>query len=133
MFIVVHRFPKFWTELQQELDVHEEDLKQIKSIFTALDYRTSSSIAAIKNMKNLKSLEIEFNIMRTNSAIFDEKCSKFPALKEIHSFSSGMKATMMSVIKHLIWKKPAIILDNAAKEVMFKTSKESVNSLARKV
>lgn len=126
-------FPKFWAALQQELDANEEDLMQIKSIFTALDYMTLPSIATIKNVKNLKSLESEYIGMRTNPNIFDEKCNKFPALKGIHSFSSGMIATMMNVVMHLNPKKQAIIVDEVTQEKMLATSKETVMVLAKNV
>lgn len=106
----------------------------MKSIFTALDYMTLPSIGTIKTLKNLKSLETEYIGMRSNPTIFEEKCNKFPALKGIHSFTSGMIATMMDVVMHLNPKKQATIcMDEAAQEIMLNTSKETVMVMAKKV
>lgn len=94
---------------------------------------TLQSISTIKTAKNLKNLEKEYIGMRTNPNIFEEKCNKFPALKAIHSFSSGMMATMMNVVTHLNPKKEEIILDDETQEMMLEQSKETVIALAKKV
>lgn len=52
--------------------------------------------------------------MRSNINIFEPLCVKFPALKEIDSFTSGITATMMHVITHLNPKeKQPLLLDDA--------------------
>lgn len=88
--LFINRFPKFWSVLEEELDIYDKDLNQIKLIFTALRFMTSTSIASIKTPKKLSGLESEYMKLRSNTKTFEELCSKLPALKGIDSFTSGI-------------------------------------------
>ncbi|XP_055307854.1 uncharacterized protein LOC129571981 [Sitodiplosis mosellana] len=84
-------------------------------------------------MKSLKKLEIELNGLRSNPTIFEEKCNKFPELKETHAFTSGLIATMMNVINHLNPKMPAIVVNEVDHETVLTASKDMVMVQAKKV
>lgn len=132
--LFMNRFPKFWSVLEEELDVYDNDLNQIKSIFTALGFMTSTSIASIKTPKKLSGLESEYMKLRSNTKTFEELCSKLPALKGIDSFTSGIIATMMDVIIHLNPKKPMPrFLDEEAQKTLVKTSQMTILEQATKV
>lgn len=120
--------------LQEELDVFEDDLIQIKSIFSALGFMTLSSIASIKTKKNLGGLESEYIKMRSNTNAFGAVCTKFPALEQIESFTSGIKATMADVIKHLNQKStPQNDVDEATRKEMLESAQKVVREQAKKV
>lgn len=73
-FFFENSFPKFWAKLQEELDVNDDDFTEIKSIFSALGYMTSPSIASIKTKKNLGGLESEYIKMRSNTKTLEAVC-----------------------------------------------------------
>lgn len=129
-------FPKFWLELQTELDVFEEDLTEIKSIFSALGFMTLSSIASIKSQKKLTALESEYIKMR-NTDNFEALCEKFPALKEISTFTSGIIATMIDIVAHVNRKKSQRIqiqsMDDESRNAMLEANKKSITEQAKKV
>lgn len=117
------RFPKFWISLQEELDVGDEDLTQVKSVFTFLGFMTQSSISSIKTSKKLSDLETEYIKQRSNANNLEELCRRFPSLKTIDSFTSGMMATMMGIIAHLNPKKNQLIeeMDDETQKTLHKT------------
>lgn len=120
--------------LEEELDVYEADLDQIKSIFTALGFMTMSSIASIKTLKKLNCLESEYMKMRSNKNTFEPLCAKFPSLKGIESFTSGITATMMDVIMHLNPKKlQSTIADEATQKAMLESTQKTVMEQMKKV
>lgn len=119
-------FPKFWSALQEELDVYDEDLIQVKSVFTALGFMTVSSLASIKTQKKLIGIESEYMKMRSNKVIFEPLCAKFEALKGIESFTSGISATMMDIITHLNPKKMQTMPgDDEAQKAMLESTKKN--------
>lgn len=121
--------------IQEDLDVHDDDFIQIKSIFTALGFMTSPSIASIKTQRKLNNIESEYMKMRSNTINFEPLCAKFPALKGIESFTSGITATMMDVITHLNPKKiqQAIAVDEVAQEAMLESARKTIVDQAKKV
>lgn len=121
--------------IQEDLDVYDDDFVQIKSILTALGFMTSSSIASIKTQRKLNNIESEYMKIRSNSTNFEPLCAKFPALKGIDSFTSGITATMMDVIAHLNPKKiqQAIALDELDQKAMLESSRRTIVEQAKKV
>lgn len=93
-------FPKFWKDVETELDEHEDDLITVKSILSALGYKTKGSIAAIKNAKNISNLEKEYMAMFANNDMSDI-LKKYPELKTINKFTPGMKAMLLVIVSHL--------------------------------
>lgn len=73
--------------------------------------------------------------MRSNTTNFEPLCAKFPALKGIDSFTSGITATMMDVITHLNPKKiqQAIALDEIDQKAMLESSRKTIVEQAKKV
>lgn len=133
-FCFKYSFPKFWATLQEEFDANEGDLVQIKSVFTVLGFMTQSSLASIKTRKNLIGLESEYLKLRSNTNNFEELCGKFPAIKGIDSFTTGLTATMMDVITHLNPKEgQAIPLDDAMQIGMLETTKKNILEQGKKV
>lgn len=95
---------------------------------------TLSSIKSIKTVKKLTGLESEFLKLRSNAEVFDELCAKFPALKAIDCFSSGVTATMNDIIIHLnSAKKQAIGLDESLQKVMLESNRKNVFEQSKKV
>lgn len=63
-------------------------------MLTALGFNTKSSIAGIKNAKNISNLEKDFLKISTN-------IQSFPVLKDIKTFTPGMKSMLLVVVNHL--------------------------------
>lgn len=98
-------FPKFWTDLEQKMDVYCDDFVQVKSVVTALGYLTKTSIASINSKKKIFELENEYMKLRGNIKKFEISCERFPCLKEIDSFSPGLKIILTDIVNHLNVKK----------------------------
>lgn len=136
LFFIGNSFPKFWDILEEEMDVNAVDLVEIKSIFCALGFMTKTSVASIKTLKKLISLEAEYIKMRSNVNAFQAVCNKFPALESIESFSSGIIATMNDVIAHLNPKKSQAIpitLDEEGRKSMAEATQKAIVKQAKQV
>lgn len=94
-------YPEFWRGLENEMGVTPEDLIEVKSIVTALGYLTRSSVATIRTNKKVSALENEYMKMRSNVTKFETVCARFPHLKAIDSFSTGLITILNGIVVHL--------------------------------
>lgn len=80
-------------------------------------------------------LEAEFMKMRSNANTLTELCEKYPALKNIDSFTTGMIATMMDVINRFNAKveKQSIAVDEESQVKLIESSRKMVVEQAKKV
>lgn len=81
--------------------VKPENIIEVKSMVTALGYRTKSSVATIKTNKKISALENEYMKMRSNVSKFESVCATFPHLATIDSFSTGLVTILNSIVAHL--------------------------------
>lgn len=83
------------------MGVNPEDFAEVKSIVTALGYRTKISVATIKTNRKISALENEYMKMRSNPSKFEPFCATFPHLVAIDSFSTGILTILNSIVTHL--------------------------------
>lgn len=67
----------------------------------------------------MSDIETEYIKLRSNAKNLEDLCQKFPTLKGIDSFTSGMVATMMGIITHLNPKN--IQMDDETQKALHKT------------
>lgn len=93
-------FPKFWDDLEGELDEHKEDLLTVKSVLTVMGFTTKSSIVALKSMKSIVDMGLSFTEM-TASKDGSDILKQYAALNDVKSFSVGMKTMILQIVNHL--------------------------------
>lgn len=123
---ILSLFPKFWSDLETELDEHTEDLKQVKSVYTVLGYSTRTSIASIKTNRKITGLEADY--LKIISSNPEEVFSRYPDLKLVNSFTPGMKTMMINIATHLSESKQCEYLPECARKI-----KDEVFDKAKKV
>lgn len=93
------KFPYFWEELETELNI--SDIENVKVIFTALGYSTRESVSQNKTKAKLASLEHELLQMLSNKTVSENIQRKFPQIKSLLPFTSGMKSVILQVVRHI--------------------------------
>lgn len=107
--------------MENELKIHADDLVTVKCVLTAMGYATKSSIVNLKSTLTISKLENEYmKLLGSNSA--DSIQNKFPELRLIPSFSSGMISTLLAVVSQL--KKPKHQDINSTKMKLFEQLKK---------
>lgn len=91
------QIPDFWHEIESKLDCKSEEILIPKVILSILSYTTKSSIAALKSKKAVKNLEDEFLKRKSTTTLLDKHYEKYPFLREIICFPSGLQITLMQI------------------------------------
>lgn len=99
LYFIHSLFPKFWLDLENELDEHAEDLIQVKSVYTVLGYLTKTSIASIKTTRKIAGLETDY--LKIISSNPEDVFTRYPDLRRVNSFTPGMKTMMVNIAGHL--------------------------------
>lgn len=86
--------------MEQELG-ERNGFCQIKAVLSVIGFLTKSSIATIKTKKNISNLECEYMKLRSNVTKFEKSCEKFPELKSIDFFTSGLIAVLTELVGHI--------------------------------
>lgn len=71
-----------------------------KVLLTALSYTTKRSIAAINTKKGIVDLEDEFLKRKSSTIIFDALYEKYPFLRTMVAFPSGLKLILAQIISN---------------------------------
>lgn len=86
--------------MESEVGEHPDDLLDVKSVLTALGFKTKAAVASIKTAKQISNLESDYmKMIRNNDAA--EMHSRFPSLKFISCFSPGLKSMLFQIVSHL--------------------------------
>lgn len=93
-------FPKFWNDLEVELEEHADDLLTVKSILTAMGFMTKISIIGLKSAKNVTELGLQYTEMCA-SKDGSEILKEYQALKDVKNFSAGTKSMIQQIVYHL--------------------------------
>lgn len=77
-------------------------------------------LATLKTKNKLIQIEKEFMKIRQNTTRFDSECIKFPALKEIDSFTPGLEAIILNIANTInkTGRKREIDADDILKKVL---------------
>lgn len=108
-------FPKFWLDLEAQRGEYAEDLIQVKSVYTILGFSTKQSVASIKTARKINSLESEY--LKIVSANAEGIFARYSELKQIQSFTPGMKLMMINIATHLNESKQGGTSDNCVEKI----------------
>lgn len=75
-------------------------METIKSVLTILGYTTKSSIESIKTAQSISKLENEY-LKLLGSPCLESIHTRFPELKLVPAFSSGLKSTLLGIVSEL--------------------------------
>lgn len=74
-----------------------EDVQTPNIILSILGYTTKNSIAALKSKKSVQNLENEFLKRKNTSTLIDKHYEKYPFLRDIICFPSGLQVTLLQI------------------------------------
>lgn len=87
----------------------------VKSVYTILGYFSKESLASIKSTRKINILESDY--LKIVSANAEGIFARYPELKQIQSFTPGMKQMMINIATHLNKSKQGGTSDNCVENI----------------
>lgn len=108
------------------MNIKSGDIDLAKSIFTALGFMTSETVAELKTKKRVMDLEKDFLKIRGNFDRYKELCDNFPLLRHVDSFAAGIEACLVQIVHFL--NSTSVFSEDTAKKI-FDEAKKICNDI----
>lgn len=95
--LFVHSFPEFWNQIETNLDLDPNGIRNIKELLTLLEYKTIQSVTKLADKKQVFLLEREFTHFKNSNASL---VADYPNLLNL-KFCSGFISTLMDIAKKI--------------------------------
>lgn len=116
LFLLFSKYPHFWEDIEQEMNIKTGDIDLAKSIFTALGFMTRETVAELKTKKRVTDLEKDFLKIRGNFDRYKELCDNNPLLKHVDNFAAGIEACLVQIVHFL--NSTSDNCENTAKKIL---------------